>query len=110
MPRYLVTAKWTAEGLAASTADGLVKRAAMTTALWEGLGGTVDAMYFAPATAEWDVIGIVDGVSSDAVFATANRVFGGGATVRVGAIELRTPEEADAAIARSAVAYVPPSG
>jgi hypothetical protein len=71
----------------------------MTRGLWESLGAKVECLYYAPGTADFDVLGIIDGASSDAVFAFVNKVLGGGTVVGGSAVELRTPEEADAAVA-----------
>jgi hypothetical protein len=99
MARYLAMAKWNAAGAAGSRAEGFAKRVEVTRKIWESMGATVECVYFAPSTSEWDPIGIVDGVSSDAVYAVGNLVMGTGTVERVGALELRTGEEADIAAA-----------
>ena len=108
MARYLAMAKWNAKGAAGTRTDGFANRAAATRGIWESMGATVESVYYSTTSDEWDVFAIVDGVTSDQVFAVANTVMSGGAVDRAWAIELRTGEEADRALAMK-VLYTPPS-
>ena len=107
MSKYLVTVKMTPQGLAARTAGGFAAWAALNPPVWESVGGSVDCTYYTPSSSEWDFVSIVNVPNSDAVFAVMNRLMAGGAAQGCSATELRTGEEADAAVAVH-VAYTPP--
>jgi len=105
MPRYLVSASYTAEG-----AKGLIKggggtarRTAVQQTL-QSIGGELEAMYY--AFGEDDVYVIFeapDNVSAAALALTVNAA--GGATTKTSV--LLTPEEVDRA-AKKTVSYRPP--
>ncbi len=59
MPKYLVTANYTPEGLTGAISEGFQSRRDSVTALIESAGGTVEAFYFAYGDA--DVVAIIDG-------------------------------------------------
>lgn len=102
MPRYMVTAKLTNEGLAGSIADGWKQREATSRAAWESVGATMEAYYLAAATDPWDVVTIVSAPNTDAVYALAAAVVASGAASSGTCIELRTADEADAVLSRQA--------
>jgi uncharacterized protein with GYD domain len=106
MPKYLIMASYTQEGVkGVQSAGGVSRRKAVQEAI-EGLGGTLESFYFgfgehdAYVTAE-----VPDNESAAAIAITVNA--SGGATVRT--IVLLTPEEVDKAAERS-VSYRPPGG
>lgn len=96
--------QYSEQGLAAAVEEGLASREAVLRAGVEASGGTLEALYFAPPHTGYDFVAISTG-DSDMVFSTTvntamSAAFGRNTQV----IELRTGEEADAAIA----ATVPP--
>ncbi len=58
MPKYLLQVNYTAEGAKGLLKDGGTKRRQAATALVEGLGGKMEALYF--AFGETDVFAIAD--------------------------------------------------
>ena len=104
MPRYLAHASYTVEGLKGLLQDGGTKRREVVEQLAKGLGGTLEAFYF--AFGDDDVFAIMDfpdNVSAMAVSMAINAA--GGATVKT--TVLLTPEEVDQATKKT-VDYRPP--
>ena len=104
MPRYLAHASYTVEGLKGLLQDGGTKRREVVEQLAKGLGGTLEAFYF--AFGDDDVFAIMDfpdNVSAMAVSMAINAA--GGATVKT--TVLLTPEEVDQATDKT-VDYRPP--
>src|SRR5215210_6989691 len=104
MPKFLILASYTHEGVkGVQSGGGSARRAAVAEAL-EGVGGRLESFYFgfgdhdAYVTAE-----LPDNESAAAVAISVNAA--GGAVVNT--VVLLTPEEVDAAAERS-VAYRPP--
>lgn len=106
MPKYLVTASYTQEGVAGVLAEGGSSRRDVVSAMIAGLGGRVESFYF--AFGERDVYVILDAPDNEAVAAVALTVnAAGGAAVKT--TVLLTPEQVDEARQRS-VEYRPPGG
>jgi len=104
MPKYLLQVSYTAEGAKGLQKDGGSKRRRAAQALVEGLGGTVEALYF--AFGDCDVVAVVD--MPDAVSAAAASVaLAGSGSVTSKTTVLITPEEMDQAVRKSAN-YTPP--
>ena len=104
MPRYLAHASYTVEGLKALLKDGGTKRREVIEQLAKGLGGTLEAFYY--AFGDDDVFAIFDfpdDVSAMAVSMAINA--SGGATLKT--TVLLTPEEIDQATKKT-VDYRPP--
>ena len=104
MPRYLAHASYTVEGLKGLLKDGGTKRREAIEQLAKGLGGTLEAFYY--AFGDDDVFAILDfpdNVSAMAVSMAINA--SGGATVKT--TVLLTPEEVDQATKKT-VDYRPP--
>lgn len=104
MAKFMVTASYTAEGSRGLAKEGGSGRRAAVKKLVEGLGGKVEAFYF--AYGEHDVIVVVDLPDSTAGLALSLAVNGSGA-VRSSTTPLITPEEMDAAC-KKAVWYKAP--
>ncbi len=104
MAKFMVTASYTAEGSRGLAKEGGSGRRAAVKKLVEGLGGKVEAFYF--AYGEHDVIVVVDLPDSTAGLALSLAVNGSGA-VRSSTTPLITPEEMDAAC-KKAVSYKAP--
>ena len=104
MPKYLIQGSYTAEGLKGLQKDKASgRRAAITTAA-EGLGGKVDAVYY--ALGEHDVFVIVDLPNIQAATALSVAASASG-LVRASTVPLLTVEEADQALSKS-INYRPP--
>ena len=104
MPKFLIKASYNAEGARGLMKDGGTGRRKVVEQLVQGLGGKVEAFYFAYGEADvyviTDVPSAIDGLAvSLAVNATG--------AVRLQTIPLITPEEIDAA-SKKAVTYRAP--
>lgn len=106
MPKYLVQASYTAEGAKGLLKDGGSKRRAAAEAAVKGLGGRVEAFYF--AFGETDVYVIAD-VPDNASAAAISLAVSASGAVRTKTTVLLTPEEIDQAAKRT-VSYRPPGG
>lgn len=104
MPKYMVLANYTDEGLKGMLKDGGSKRRDAVAQAIESLGGKLEAFYF--AFGDYDVVGIGD--MPDNVSAAAFSLLitaAGGAKCKT--VVLITPDEADQA-AKKTLAYRPP--
>ncbi len=106
MPKYLISASYSAEGLRGLQRDKASGRRQALTAAIEGLGGKLECVYF--ALGEDDVYAIADlpdNVAAAALGVTASA----GGLVRTRTTALMTVEEVDQALAKS-VNYRGPGG
>ena len=104
MPRYLVQASYTSEGVKGVQSGGGSSRRDAVAQLAESVGGKLESFYF--AFGDPDVYTVVDLPDNESAAAVALKVnAAGGASVRT--VVLLTPEEVDAAAKRS-VDYRPP--
>ena len=104
MPKYLVTASYTAEGAKGLLKDGGSKRRQAIEAAVKAVGGTVESFYF--AFGKNDVYVIADAPDNVAIAAvTLAAAAGGGAATRT--TVLLTAEELDQAT-KKRPNYVPP--
>ena len=104
MSKYLIQASYTAEGAKGLLKEGGTARRAVVEKLLEGLGGHLEAFYF--AFGEDDVYLIADGPDNATSAAMSLTISASGA-VRTKTIVLLTPEEMDQA-AKKTVKYRPP--
>jgi len=104
MPKYMVAASYTAEGLKGLQKDKASGRKAAVQKVVEGLGGRVEAMYF--ALGEQDVIVIADLPDTTTAGALALGVSASG-LVRTKTTALMTVEETDQALGKK-LNYSPP--
>jgi len=104
MPKFMVRASYTAEGAQGLLKEGGTGRRAAVQKVVEGLGGKVEAFYF--AYGEYDAYVIADFPDAAAGLAVSLAVNASGG-VRLSTIPLITPEEIDTACKRS-VAYRAP--
>ncbi len=104
MPKYLFEVSYTPAGIAGIQKDGGTKRRATAQSLIEGLGGTLDGMYF--AFGKTDAFAIVD-LPDNVAAAAASLATGGSGAINGKITVLLTPEEIDAAVQRD-VTYTPP--
>jgi uncharacterized protein with GYD domain len=104
MPKFLIKASYNADGARGLMKEGGTARRATVEKLVQGLGGKVEAFYF--AYGEADAYVITDVPDAAAGLAVSLAVNASGA-VRLTTIPLITPEEIDAA-SKKAVAYRAP--
>jgi len=104
MPKYLVSASYTAEGAKGLMKDGGTKRVKVVTDALKAAGVTVEALYF--ALGKHDAIIIVDAPDNATIVAVALATNASGA-VQVSTTALLTPAEMDAATKKT-VNYTPP--
>ena len=104
MPKYLLQATYTADGVKGLIKDGGSRRAAAARSLIESLGGKLDALYF--AFGETDVVAIAD-LPDNAAAASASLTISGSGAVHGSITALLTPEEIDKAVKQSGT-YTPP--
>jgi len=106
MPKYLVTASYTAEGVKGMMNEGGSARRAAAAKLVESAGGTIEAFYYGFGEADaYVVIDLPDNVSA----AAASMAVNASGAVTLKTTVLLTPDEMDEAAQRGAD-YVPPSG
>jgi uncharacterized protein with GYD domain len=95
MPKYLVHANYTGEGMKGLIQEGGTRRGDAVEELFESLGGLVESYYF--ALGETDVFVIADLPDNATATAIALTVAAGGGAV-VKTTVLLTPEEVDQAV------------
>jgi uncharacterized protein with GYD domain len=99
MPRYLISANYTAAGEEGLLSKGGTARRASVTATIEKLGGSVDTFDFAFGAVDvYTVVELPDNVSAAAIALAV----GASGLVSVTTTVLLTPEEIDAAAAKHA--------
>ena len=98
MPKYLVEASYTVEGVRGVQSAGGSSRRDAIAALAESVGGQLESFYF--AFGERDVYTVIDLPDNESATAVALTVNASGA-VKVRTTVLVTPEEVDAAAKRS---------
>ena len=104
MPKYLVQASYTVEGIKGLVKDGGSKRRAVLEQLIKDQGGTLEAFYF--AFGENDVYAIAD-LPDNVSIAAVSLAVGASGAVSAKTTVLITPEEMDQA-AQKTVNYRPP--
>ena len=98
MPKFLVLASYTQEGVKGVLSAGGTSRRDAVATLAEGLGGRLESFYFAfGETDAFVILDLPDNVSAAAASMAVGAA--GGATVEV--VVLLTPEDMDAAAGRS---------
>jgi uncharacterized protein with GYD domain len=104
MPKYLITASYTPEGVKGVLKDGGTKRRQAAEAAIKSVGGRMDAFYF--AFGDHDAILIVDAPDNASV-ASASLAINASGAVQTKTTVLLTPEEVDQATKKTAT-YQPP--
>jgi uncharacterized protein with GYD domain len=104
MPRFLARSSYSVDGLKGLLKEGGTSRRAAVEKLVEGLGGKLEAMYY--AFGEDDVLVIAEYPDNVTAAAASLTVAASGA-VSVKMVVLLTPEEIDEA-AKKSVDYRPP--
>jgi uncharacterized protein with GYD domain len=104
MPKYLIQASYTQEGVKGLQSGGGSSRRDAIAALTESVGGSLESLYFAFGDSDvYVVVDLPDNQSATAVALTVNAT--GAVTLKT--TVLLTPEEVDAA-AKQSVDYQPP--
>jgi len=104
MPKYLIQASYTADGIQGLIKDGGSKRRAAAEQAIKGLGGNLEAFYY--AFGDTDVFTIADAPDNQSAAAVSLAVTASGA-VRTKITVLMSPEEMDQATKKT-VSYRPP--
>ena len=104
MPKFLIKASYNADGARGLMKEGGTGRRAVVEKLVQGLGGKVEAFYFAYGEADAYVITDVPDAAAGIAISLAVNASG---AVRLATIPLITPEEIDAA-SKKVVAYRAP--
>jgi uncharacterized protein with GYD domain len=105
MPKYLFISSLTQEGLRGTLSEGGTARRDAIRRATEGLGGTLEAYYY--AFGDRDVYTIVD-LPDNATAAAASTAVSAGGAAKVTTVVLITPEEMDEVGKKNVQAYVPP--
>jgi uncharacterized protein with GYD domain len=106
MPKYLIEASYTLDGVRGIRSGGGSARREAVAKVAESVGGRLETFHF--AFGDRDVLTIVDLPDNESAAAVAMTVNASGA-VTIKTTVLLTPEEVDAAAKRS-VDYRPPGG
>jgi uncharacterized protein with GYD domain len=104
MPKYLITASYTADGAKGLIKDGGTKRRQAAEAAFKSVGARMEAFYF--AFGENDAVVIVDAPDNASV-ASASMAINASGAVQTKTVVLLTPEEVDQATKKTAT-YQPP--
>ena len=106
MGKYLIRGNYVGDGVAGLLREGgTARRAAVTTAI-EGLGGSMEAMYY--AFGDTDVFALCD-LPDDATAAALSLMINASGSVSATVTPLMTPEDLDEAAEKSPT-YRPPGG
>jgi uncharacterized protein with GYD domain len=104
MAKFLFEARYTVEGAKGIAREGGTGRRAAIAKMTEGLGGKVEAFYYAFGDVDaYVIVDLPDSVTAAAVALAVNQ--GGGATVKT--VVLLAPEDMDKA-GKKAIDYRPP--
>ena len=104
MPRYLICANYTSEGMAGVRAMGAKSRVDAVSTMLEAMGGRLESFHF--AFGDTDVFAIAEAPDDEAAAAVAFTINSSGA-VSVRTTKLLTVEQVDEALRRT-VDYKPP--
>ena len=104
MPKYLITASYTAEGAKGLLKEGGTQRRQAADQVIKSAGGKMEAFYF--AFGEDDAYVIVDAPDHASVAATAVAINASGA-VHTKTVVLLTPEEIDQAVKKNVTYRAP---
>lgn len=106
MPKFLVEASYSADGIKGLKSEGGSARVDATKTLVESLGGTLECFYF--AFGEIDAFIVVD-LPDNATVAAVQMAVNGTGTISSRTVVLLTPSEMDEAAQRD-VLFHPPVG
>jgi uncharacterized protein with GYD domain len=106
MPKFLIDASYTSEGVKGVQSGGGTARVEAVSRAVEGLGGRMESFYF--AFGDRDVYTVIELPDNESAVALAIAV-GASGLVDIRTTPLLTAEEMDAA-AQKSVSYTPPGG
>jgi uncharacterized protein with GYD domain len=106
MPKFLIDASYTSEGVKGVQSGGGTARVEAVTRAVEGLGGRLESFYF--AFGDRDVYTVIDLPDNETAIALAIAV-GSTGLVDIRTTPLVSAQEVDAA-AQKSVSYTPPGG
>jgi uncharacterized protein with GYD domain len=106
MPKYMIQATYTADGIKGVLAKGGSSRRDVVKSMAEELGGSLESFYFSFGAA--DAFAIVDMPDNVSAAAAAMTVSASGAA-NADTVVLLTAEEVDA-VSEKSVSYTPPGG
>ena len=106
MPKYMISANYTPQGMEGVRAAGAKSRLDAVTTMLEGMGGKLESFHF--AFGDTDVFAIVEAPDDEAVTAVAIAINSSGATT-IRTTKLLTVEQVDEAIGRSVKYQAPGS-
>jgi uncharacterized protein with GYD domain len=104
MPKYLISANYTAQGMAGVRDAGAKSRVDAVTTMLEAMGGRLESFYF--AFGDTDVFAVAEAPDDEAAAAVSIAINSSGA-VSTRTTKLLTVEQADEALRRT-VNYRPP--
>jgi uncharacterized protein with GYD domain len=104
MPKYLISANYTSQGMEGVRAAGAKARVDAVTTMLESMGGRLESFYF--AFGDTDVYAIAEAPDDESVAAVAIAINSSGA-VSIRTTKLLTVEQVDEALSRT-VDYRPP--
>ena len=104
MPKYMISANYTAEGMEGVRAGGAKSRVDAVSTMLEAMGGRLESFHF--AFGDTDVFAIVDAPDDEAAAAVAMTINSSG-LVSISTTKLLSVEQIDEALRRS-VDYTPP--
>jgi uncharacterized protein with GYD domain len=104
MPKYMISANYTAEGMAGVRAAGAKSRVDVVSTMLEAMGGSLESFHF--AFGDTDVFAIVEVPDDEAAASVAIAINSSGA-VNTRTTKLLTVEQIDEALRRT-VDYRPP--
>ncbi len=104
MAKYLLQASYTQDGLAGLVKEGGTSRRAALAETIEGVGGSLEALYYAFGKSD---LFIIADLPDDATAAAVSLAVGSAGALDVSVTVLLTPETVDEAVAMS-VPYRPP--
>ncbi len=104
MPKYLISANYTAQGIEGVRAGGAKSRVDAVSTMLEAMGGRLESLYF--AFGDTDVFAIADAPDDEAAAAVAIAINSSGA-VSTRTTKLLTVEQVDEALRRT-VSYQAP--
>lgn len=98
MPKYLARANYVSDGIKGLMTEGGTKRREAVRASLESVGGTLECFYY--AFGDTDVFGIAD-LPDEATAAAWSLMVNSSGAVELHLVPLLTPEDLDAAAAKS---------
>lgn len=107
MPKYLIKAHYTAEGLAGLLKEGGTARRTVVEKSLADLGGSLESFYY--AFGDDDIFAVID-LPDNTTAAKMSMIVGASGRVHTTIVPLLTVEDVDAIAAGGKPSYAPPGG